>query len=84
MAGKYKDTGISRWEYVPGCLPHLFSQGAYVPLKCSMHAMEGLSFAEVFTQIIRKLIFLFLDVSNQLLPIIKVPRQVLVVSSLSV
>lgn len=38
--------------------------------------MEGLGFAEVFSHIIRQLFQLLLDLSHELLPIIKVPFKI--------
>lgn len=54
---------------------YLLSKGADISLKCSMHAMERLSLAEILSQIFWKLILFLLDLDYQLLAIIKVPGQ---------
>lgn len=54
-------------------LPYLSAQGGDVPLEGGVHPVEGLGFAEVLAHVLRKLLQLLLDLSHQLLPIIKVP-----------
>lgn len=59
--------------YLKSAVIYLLSKGADVSLKCSMHAMERLCFAEILSQIFWKLILFLLDLHYQLFAIIKVP-----------
>ena len=54
---------------------YLFAQSSDVSLKGSVHSVEGFCFAEIFTHIIRQLFLLLVDLSHQLLSIIKVPER---------
>lgn len=54
-------------------LPYLSAQRGDVPLESSVHSVEGLGFAEVLAHVLRELLQLLLDLSHQLLPVVKVP-----------
>lgn len=52
---------------------YLFAQSGDVPLEGGVHPVEGLGFAEVLADVLGQLLQLLVDLSHQLLPIIKVP-----------
>lgn len=52
---------------------YLFAQGADVPLKGAVHAVEGLSLAKVISHILRDIMLLLLDLCHQLFPVVEVP-----------
>lgn len=53
--------------------PYLFAQSGDVPLEGGVHPVEGLGFAEVLADVLGQLLQLLVDLSHQLLPIVKVP-----------
>lgn len=75
------DTSNHQCELPPRCvtsstsppLPYLSAQGGDVPLEGGVHPVEGLGFAEVLAHVLRELLQLLLDLSHQLLPVVKVP-----------
>lgn len=52
---------------------YLFAQSGDVSLEGGVHPVEGLGFAEVLADILGQLLQLLVDLSHQLLPIVKVP-----------
>lgn len=76
-------TRSSTSELLPRCItscglrapppPYLSAQGGDVPLEGGVHPVEGLGFAEVLAHVVGKLLQLLLDLSHQLLPVVKVP-----------
>lgn len=52
---------------------YLFAQSGDVSLEGGVHPVEGLGFAEILSYVIRQLFQLIVDLSHQLLPVVKVP-----------
>jgi len=54
---------------------YLFSQSADVSLEGGVHPVERLGFAEVLAHVVGQLLLLVVDLSHQLLPVVKVPEE---------
>lgn len=56
-------------------LLYLLAQSGDVSLEGGVHSVEGLGLAEVFSHVIGQLFQLIVDLSHQLLPVVKVPEE---------
>ncbi|TNN36793.1 hypothetical protein EYF80_053038 [Liparis tanakae] len=60
---------------VSSSVSYLFSQSADVSLEGGVHSVERLGFAEVLAHVVGQLLLLVVDLSHQLLPVVKVPEE---------